>query len=95
MRVVDIRKVEDCFDGSRIYELHLDRECSQSVVNHLAELGQLEYFQDFCRPFFRVLRGKKSVIRGVEGNQHFRVVLFSSLEGELDLIEAHLSGLKG
>ena len=77
MKVVDIKDIEDCFDGSFIKELLLDDEMNKDFVKSLAELGELKYFADFSRPFFKLRVGKQAELKGVEGNRTLRVLLYS------------------
>lgn len=88
MKVIEVEKLDDCFDGSRVSCYHFDEPWSRSSVQQLAALGTLEYFADFPRPFFR-LRGPGGLqVKGVEGARHCRVLLHSdrqeSFKGELE-----------
>ena len=92
MNVISTRKVEDCFDGSRVFEVVLDEESSESFVQHMGGLGRLEYFRDFSRPFYRVTRDGEFMINGVEGSRSFQVVFFTSPERGLTMVESHVTG---
>lgn len=77
MKVVEVEKLEDCFDGSRVCCYHFDEPWSRSSIQQLASLGTLEYFGDFPRPFFRLRGAGGMQIKGVEGTCHCRVLLRS------------------
>ncbi len=69
------KKVEDCFDGSFIYEYRLEEPITEGLIRILGKkLGRLEYFGDFPRPFFRVLAEGGMQVKGVEGERTFQVI---------------------
>ncbi len=84
MKVVKFDKIEDCFDGSQVKELFLDEPISKEFIRHLGVLGKLQYFPDFARPFFKVDSPSRFSVKGVEGNQTMRIVLYKGeIENEL------------
>ena len=76
MSVVEIRDIEDCFDGSFIKELLLDQEIDEHFIELLGEIGDLRYFPEFARPFFKTRVPKVAEIKGVQGNRTLRVLLY-------------------
>jgi hypothetical protein len=76
MKDFESRKVEDCFDGSRVYEYRLTQSTiDEAFIKSLATLGQLEYFPKFPRPFFRVRSQDGLQLKGVQNEQTFQVIL--------------------
>jgi hypothetical protein len=76
MNDFESRKVEDCFDGSRIYEYRLtQRTLDEALIKSLAAIGTLEYFPKFPRPFFRVRSRDGLQLKGVQGERTFQVIL--------------------
>ena len=74
MRIIKAEKIEDCFDGSRIF-LYSFEDCWNEVeINKLQKLGKLEYFRDFPRPFFRLITKDGMQVKGVEGDVSCRVI---------------------
>lgn len=70
------RKVEDCFDDSRVYEYRLlQSPIDKAFIESLAVLGRLEYFPKFPRPFFRVRSQDGLQVKGVQDEQTFQVIL--------------------
>ena len=70
------RKVEDCFDGSRVYEYHLAQgTVDETFIKSLAAIGELEYFPNFPRPFFRICSPDGLQLKGVQDEQTFQVIL--------------------
>lgn len=67
MRVVEIRKKEDCSDGGMIYEYHFDDGFPQHVMRRLAEGGTLQFFPEFARPFFKLVTADGVHIKGIIG----------------------------
>ncbi len=74
MRIVSSTKVEDCFDGSVVYEYEFDATWDEDAVKDLARFGELEYFSDFPRPLFRVRSAGGMFVKGVSGSNRCRVI---------------------
>lgn len=75
MRVIGIKHVEDCFDGSFIKELCFDREISKEMVFFLGRGGDVQYFETFARPFFKIRIKSKYDLKGIVGNRTMRIHL--------------------
>lgn len=75
MKVTGIIDIEDCLDGSFIKEILLDNPVTPGLIHHLGQMGSLQYFPHFPRPFFRV-DGKGIMFKGIEGNNTIRITLF-------------------
>ena len=73
MNIVEIKHVEDCFDGSCIKELVLNEPISKEFIFLLGKCGTLSYFKDFASPFFRVSFDNNFYIKGVQGNDSARL----------------------
>ncbi len=70
------KKLEDCIDGSMIYEFVLYRSTDIDFINFLKTKGDIDYYPDFPKPLFRgEIRGV-SHITGCLGTDRFRVVLY-------------------
>lgn len=75
MRITGIERLEDCFDGSSVYSYQFDQPWTRETILQLSALGELDYFADFPRPFFRIRAAGGLQLKGVEGLDHCRVVL--------------------
>lgn len=75
MRLTNATKVEDCFDGGTVFKYAFDRKWTAQTIRSLIDLGRLDYFPDFPRPFFRVCGKTGFQIKGVEGEETCLVVL--------------------
>jgi hypothetical protein len=74
MKLVDIRKVEDCFDGSMIFRYSFNKEVEESLMRILGQKGKLHYYPKFLRPFFKIMTGEDVQIKGIIGDDNFEVV---------------------
>ena len=74
MQITNRAKVEECFDGSPVYEYEFDEGWTRSMIHLLESLGSLEYFGDFPRPLFRVKSNDGLLVKGVEGDPACRVI---------------------
>jgi hypothetical protein len=74
MELTDIKKVEDCFDGSVIFEYFFDLEIKEEFMKSLGETGRLDYYPDFLRPFFKIITSDGLQIKGIVGDKSFQVI---------------------
>ena len=76
MNGFESKKIEDCFDGSRVVEYCLlEGSVGEAFIKSLKTVGDLEYFPHFPRPFYRVLSGDGLQVKGVQDEQTFQVIL--------------------
>lgn len=68
-----ITRLEDCFDGSSIFEYSVNGKVCEELIFFLGNFGKLDYFPEFPRPYFRVRIDNGSEIRGVYGETSFRI----------------------
>ncbi len=92
MKLLRAVRVEDCFDGSSVYRYFFDSVWSREEIRRLGELGRLDYYPDFPRPFFRVVGPGGAQLRGVEGERSCQVVLPRQDRQEvIERLERHFS----
>lgn len=82
MRVTEVKHVEDCLDGTAIKELALDEPADRGLADRLSALGELDYYEDFPKPFFRVTSDAVQ-IKGVAGTYRVRLWLSSSADASV------------
>lgn len=70
------QKLEDCIDGSMIYEFILREAITIDFINFLRKIGSLDYYPDFPKPLFRAEIKGLSQMTGCLGNDRFRVTLY-------------------
>ena len=86
MKVLETRVVEECLDGVVIREVLFDGRIGANFIKSLEKLGTLEYFPHFPKPFFRVRKKGKYIIKGVEGNETCQIFYIDSSEEIQQLI---------
>jgi hypothetical protein len=74
MKIIKVKKVEDCFDGSVIFEYFFDKKIDENLMRNLARSGTLDFFPEFKRPFFKIMTVNGLQIKGIIGDQNFEVV---------------------
>ncbi|MCJ7525571.1 MAG: hypothetical protein MUP71_10185 [Candidatus Aminicenantes bacterium] len=68
MKIIEVRKVEDCFDGALRLEYRFDGEIAEPFMRRLATGSRLDYFPDFPKPFFKIFREDGLQIKGILGS---------------------------
>ena len=87
MRIIDVRHIEDCFDGSYMYEILFDADVTPVFIQSLGTEGQLQYHRSFARPFFKAVFKDRFTLKGVEGNRTVRVLSYEKdLEPTLECL---------
>ncbi len=80
MTIIAIDDVESCFDGSWIKNVHLNSSVSPQFIEYLTPFGQMQYFPDFARPFFKLHVDGKYLLKGIEGNSVIRMIAMPPIE---------------
>jgi hypothetical protein len=96
MRVVEVRHIEDCVDGSSIREYVLDEDITKEFVDRFFKCAEnVQYFGDLERPFFKLETAGRFVVKGVEGNRTLRVTVRGQDKAgvEAELV-AHVDGCR-
>lgn len=75
MKIIAVKDLEDCFDGSFMKEALFDAPVDVAFIEHIGKSGKLSYHPSFCRPFYRVDMPDGCIVKGVEGNSTARVIL--------------------
>lgn len=72
MHIVEVVKLEDCFDGSAVYRYLLASAWTRENILALRHLGEVQYFSSFPRPYFRLRSAQGLIAQGVEGESSCR-----------------------
>ena len=93
MKVLDIKHVEDCFDGSLIKEVLLSESVVKDQIFSIGKGGYVQYFPDFPRPFYKIRIDGLFDIKGIEGNRTMRVHIKAPEEYPLGKFIEYLSSI--
>ena len=74
MELINIKKIEDCFDGSVIFEYFFNEEIKEKFMKKLSEKGKLDYYPEFPRPFFKIITSDGLQIKGIIGDASLQVI---------------------
>lgn len=84
--------VEDCIEAKNVYDAYLNIKLNNNLINHLAKLGKLIYFQDFDKPYFKIIVRGKYTIKGISNEDKFRILLPDIADfSNLDIIKKHIN----
>ena len=75
MKVLKIKTIGDCLEGTNVRDLLFDSEITEDFVFYLKPLGKLVYNTSFDKPFFRLIVRGKYTLKGSVGNKTLRVLL--------------------
>ena len=75
MQILEIKHIEDCFNGTYIKEILFNKTVEKEFIYYLAEYGKLSYFKNFARPFYKIIFRDNFYIKGVQGNNTARMLL--------------------
>ena len=76
VKITKITDVEDCFADSLTKEVTFEKEITKDFINYLGIDSNLEYYADFPKPFYKVEKIDKYVIKGVESFQTLKIILY-------------------
>lgn len=94
MNVVERTHIEDCFNGSAIWELLLSGPISKQAIFLLGDEGDIQYFSHFARPFFKIRVHGLFDAKGIEGNNTLRVHLKVPHQFSLEHFITRLAGIQ-
>jgi len=85
MRLIESRFLEDCFDGTIMREVRMDRFFEADFIRFLGQYGDLQFFPDFPRPLFIFEEPGRYMLKGSTGKETARIILSKTdQEGSLD-----------
>ncbi|HOW45735.1 MAG TPA: hypothetical protein PK919_11285 [Candidatus Aminicenantes bacterium] len=68
MDLVEIRELEDCFDGGSKLEYRFSAAIGDEFMRRMAAGSRLDFFPEFPRPFFKIFHGNGIQVKGVLGD---------------------------
>ncbi|HBE01715.1 MAG: hypothetical protein A2096_09370 [Spirochaetes bacterium GWF1_41_5] len=74
MTIIQIKKIEDCFDGSMIYEIIFNSPVTRPLLDYFAGLGALQYY-NFTRPFYKITVLGKYELQGILNESQLKIIL--------------------
>lgn len=91
-RIANLRDLASCLDRSEAVEVVLEEPVTEALLQRLGQVGALQYFPHFPRPYFRVDHPTDWLVQGIVGTPKLRIQVFGdrraqALEGLRCLIE--------
>ncbi len=93
MKLVHKRLMENCLPSAPEYLYEFSEPWSPQTIRRLAALGQLDYYPQFPRPFFRVRVEGGALMRGVEGEACCRVIFAGKEASRREEFDRRLASL--
>ena len=75
MKVVAVKKIEDCLAGKNVWDIELSNIIGEKLLHHLCKLGKLSTHPFKPRPYFTLIVRGKYTIKGSLGNKTMRLIL--------------------
>ncbi len=73
--ILQIKEIEDYFDGTYIKEIMLDAKIQKDLVLYLGKKGTIYYYEEDPHPFFIILIKGEYDIKGIVGEYTLRIHL--------------------
>jgi hypothetical protein len=74
MKLLNIKKLEDCIDGSIIFMYSFNEKIDETFMKKLGEKENLQYYPEFPRPFFKIITADGIQLKGIIGEDNFEVL---------------------
>ncbi len=68
MDMFQVKKLEDCFGASQVYQYWLKCGADETFLEMLGTLGELKCKRNMRRPFFKLTRPDGTEVKGVIGD---------------------------
>ncbi len=75
MNLVYFEIVEDCIEAKNVYDAYLSIKNDEVFIKYLSNLGKLVYFDDFDKPYFKVIVRGKYTLKGVQDDMKIRILM--------------------
>lgn len=75
MKILEIKKVENCMEGKNVRDFYFDCKISKDFVGYLSALGKMVFHNFNPRPFFTLIVKGKYTFKGSIGNTTARLLL--------------------
>lgn len=75
LRITEITNLEYCLNGPYIKELTFDTEVTDDFIYYLGELGELEYYKSFVKPFYTIEHPLEFILKGIQGKNTAKIIL--------------------
>lgn len=75
MRIIDIKRISGCLEGTNVREVIFDGVISERFARGLMKLGKSIYRPETEKPFFKVMVRGKYTLKGSVGNTTARLLL--------------------
>lgn len=75
MEIIRITNLEYCLNGPYIKELTFDTCIQDDFIYYLGELGELEYYSHFVKPFYKVECPLEFILKGIKGKNDAKIIL--------------------
>ena len=75
MKIIKIKKIGDCLEGSNVRDILLDNTVDKKFIEYIGELGKLIYNSSMDKPFYKVIVRGQYTLKGAETNKTIRVLL--------------------
>jgi hypothetical protein len=92
MKLMYFEYIEGCLDGKNVHDAYLNEYVDEKFAAYLSILGRYSLYNEFDKPFYRVIVKSKYTIKGSLGNNYFRIILpDDELISYLDEIKIHIN----
>jgi hypothetical protein len=93
--VLESKEVEECLGDVITKEFLLNEPVKETFIRHMGELGGLQYYPHFPRPFYKITKRGNFILKGVQGNNTFQVFFVNYSRETEEMIHEYIGTYKG
>jgi hypothetical protein len=84
MKIVNIKDLEDCYDGSKSKEFMLDEPTTKDFIKYLGKSGDMSYYASFAKPFYKIKYSEGGLIaKGIESANTLKITVKAPNQAQL------------
>ncbi|MFA5478819.1 MAG: hypothetical protein WC002_01025 [Candidatus Muiribacteriota bacterium] len=75
MKIIDYKRLEDCHDGTRKYEVLLDGKTDENFFKKFIHMGEFIKDEKYGKPFYKIDKRGDFAIKGYPGDNIIKIYL--------------------
>jgi hypothetical protein len=94
VKIASAVEVERCLDGTSVMDVTFEFPVTKELIDAMRNIGSVQYYGDFPRPFYTLEVPAAFSLRGVEGSPSVRMITSGSEKQALARLTSFLAGIE-